>query len=55
MESLTQTRTRNEGGIGEIGDFGVIVTSDGSLYAIGPLSVLSVCNIDVLWPDGWID
>ena len=23
------------------------------LYAIGPLSVLSVCNVGVLWPNGW--
>jgi len=29
-----------------------------ALYAIGPvscLSVLSVCNVGVLWPNGWAD
>jgi len=26
-----------------------------SPYAIGPLSVLSVCNVGVLWPNGWMD
>ena len=31
------------------------VTSNGSPYAIGPLSVLSVCNVGVLWPNGWMD
>ena len=24
-------------------------------FAIGPLSVLSVCNVGVLWPNGWTD
>jgi len=26
-----------------------------ALYAVGQLSVLSVCNVGVLWPNGWID
>jgi len=26
-----------------------------SPYAIGPLSVLSVCDVGVLWPNGWMD
>jgi len=30
--------------------FWAIVTNNGSPYAMGPLSVLSVCNIGVLWP-----
>ena len=33
---------------------GPTVTSNGSPYAKGPLSCLSVCNVDVLWPNGWI-
>jgi len=31
---------------------------NGSPYAIGPLSVLSglsVCDVGVLWPNGWVD
>jgi len=32
-----------------------IVASNGSPYAKGPLSVLSVCNVGVLWPNGWMD
>jgi len=38
--------------------FWATVTSNGSPYATGPLSnlsVLSVCNDRVLWPDGWMD
>jgi len=34
------------------------VTSNGSPSAMGPLtclSCLSVCNVDVLWPNGWVD
>ena len=27
----------------------------GSPYAIGPLSCLSVCDVGVLWPNGWTD
>jgi len=34
---------------------GVTVTSNGSPYAVGPLSVLSVCNVGVLWPNGWME
>jgi len=26
---------------------------NGSPYAIRPLSVLSVCDVGVLWPNGW--
>jgi len=26
-----------------------------SLYAVGPLSVCPVCNIGVLWRNGWTD
>ena len=29
--------------------------SNGSPYATGPLSCLSVCNVGVLWPNGWMD
>jgi len=36
-------------------DFVAIITSNGSPSAMGPLSVLSVCNIGVLWPNGWMD
>jgi len=25
------------------------------MYAIGPRSVLSFCNVGVLWPNGWMD
>jgi len=28
---------------------------NGSPYPIGPLSVMSVCDVDVLWPNGWMD
>jgi len=28
---------------------------NGSPYAIRPLSVLSVCYVGVLWPNGWMD
>jgi len=28
---------------------------NGSRCAIGPLSLLSVCNVGVLWPSGWMD
>jgi len=28
---------------------------NGSLDAVGPLSVLSVCNVGVLWPNDWMD
>ena len=28
---------------------------NGSLYAIGPLSCLSVCDVGALWPNGWMD
>jgi len=28
---------------------------NGSPYAIGPLSCLSVCGVDVLRPKGWMD
>jgi len=28
---------------------------NGSSYAIGPLSVCPVCNVGVLWPNGWTD
>jgi len=28
---------------------------NGSPYAIVPLSVLSVCDVGVLWPNGWTD
>jgi len=28
---------------------------NGLPYAIRPLSVLSVCNVGVLWPNGWMD
>jgi len=24
-------------------------------YAVGPLPCLSVCDVDVLWPNGWMD
>jgi len=36
-------------------DFWATVTSNGSPCAMGPLSVLSVCNVGVLWPNGWMD
>ena len=38
-----------------------VFTSNGSPYATGPLSclsylsLLSVCNVGVLWPNGWMD
>jgi len=38
--------------------FWATVTSNGSPYATGPLSCLSclpVCNVGVLWPNGWMD
>jgi len=31
------------------------VRSNGSPYIMGPLSVLSVCNVRVLWPNGRMD
>jgi len=35
--------------------FGATVTSNGSPYAMGPLSVCPVCNVGVLWQTvGWI-
>jgi len=36
-------------------DFWVTITSNNPPYATGPLSVLSVCNIGVLWPNGGMD
>jgi len=30
------------------------VTSNGSPYAMRPLSSLSVCDVGVLWPNGWM-
>jgi len=35
--------------------FRATVTSNGSPYAMGSLSCLSVCNAGVLWPNGWMD
>jgi len=28
---------------------------NGSPYAIGPLSVLSVRDVGLLWPNGWVE
>jgi len=35
-------------------DFWSTVTSNSSSCATGPLSCLSVCNVGVLWPNGWM-
>ena len=37
--------------------FWVTVTSNSSLYATGPdrCPVLSVCNVGLSWPNGWMD
>ena len=35
--------------------FGRLFEKNGLPYAIGPLCVLSVCNVGVLWPNGWMD
>jgi len=35
-------------------NFWAIVTSNGSPYATGPLSCLSVCNVGALWPNVWM-
>jgi len=38
-----------------LGVFWRTVTSNGSSSATEPLSCLSVCNVGVLWPNGWMD
>jgi len=35
--------------------FWTTVVSNGSPYATGLLFYLSVCNVGVLWPNGWMD
>jgi len=35
--------------------FWATVCKNGSPYAIGPLSCLSVYDVGVLWPNGWTD
>jgi len=34
--------------------FWATVTSNSSPYGTGPLSCLSVCNVGVFWPNGWV-
>jgi len=38
-----------------VNHFWATVCKNGSPYAIRPLSVLSVCDVGVLWPNGWMD
>jgi len=35
--------------------FWATLTSNGSPNATGPTVVLSVCNVGMLWPNGWMD
>ena len=35
--------------------FWATITSNGLSYAMEPLSSLSVCNVGVSWPNGWMD
>jgi len=35
--------------------FWTTVANNGSPYATWPLSCLSLCNVSVVWPNGWMD
>jgi len=54
----TDIQYRDNGLIAQGEQFYKRSPKNGSPYAIGPLSVLCVCrvcDVDVLWPNGWID